>query len=136
MKFYTNKIATGKSANFSDFINKLASQQNQTVKIAEKECPTPAQVEAFEDKNPELLKGIEEACPEGSKSPAESKSEKSDGAKKSEEKESSMDKECCYASSAKMVRIANLDPKTKSEWKAYWKKLYPSAYVDAMFADK
>lgn len=131
MKFYTNKISTGKSGSFSDFINKVASQQGKTVKVAEKTCPTEKQVEAFEDKNPKLLEGIAEACPEGSEKPKES-----DGKKPTEEKESAMDKECCYASSGKMVRIANLDAKTKSEWKAYWKKLYPTAYVDAMFADK
>jgi hypothetical protein len=55
---------------------------------------------------------------------------KSDGEKPKEEKEA------CYANSTNMVKIANLDAKTKSEWKAYWKKLYPSEYVEAMFADK
>ena len=40
------------------------------------------------------------------------------------------------ASSRRMTRIANLDSKTKNEWKTYWKKIYPSAFVDAMFADK
>jgi hypothetical protein len=57
----------------------------------------------------------------------------SEGSKKKEKKDSSEEKK---AESSRFIRIANLDSKTKNEWKSYFKKLYPSAYVDAMFADK
>jgi len=52
-------------------------------------------------------------------------------AKKEEPKEEKKE-----ASARNFVRIANLDSKTKNEWKKYWKNLYPTEYVEAMFADK
>jgi len=58
----------------------------------------------------------------------------SEGSKKSEKKEEKSEKK--EAKSVRFVRIANLDSKTKNEWKTYWKNLYPTDYVDAMFADK
>jgi len=65
---------------------------------------------------------------EGAKSgKAESKAEPKTEEKKEEKKE---------ASSRRMTRIANLDSKTKAEWKKYWGNLFPKEYVDAMFADK
>lgn len=60
----------------------------------------------------------------------------SEGSKKSETNKEESSGESKQASRSRMVRIANLDSKTKNEWKNYWKKLYPSEYVDAMFADK
>ncbi len=36
----------------------------------------------------------------------------------------------------KFIRIANLDSKTKTWLKDYWKNLYPAEYVDAMIQDK
>ncbi len=57
----------------------------------------------------------------------------SEGSKKTEKKDSEEKK---AESAPRFIRIANLDSKTKSEWKNYFKKIYPSAYVDAMFADK
>lgn len=129
MKFYTNKISTSKPLNFNEFIEKLASKNSGAIKTAqavkgEEEC-----LEGSQDKLPiDLKKKIIDKKKEDGE--CEVEDSKSDGAKKS------MKKEECYANSTKFVRIANLDEKTKSEWKSYWKKLYPSEYVDAMFADK
>lgn len=56
-------------------------------------------------------------------------------APKGEAKEESKE-ESKEASARQFVRIANLDSKTKNEWKKYWNNLYPTEYVEAMFADK
>lgn len=37
---------------------------------------------------------------------------------------------------ANFVKVSNLDEKSKSWLDTYWKNLYPSAFVDAMLADK
>lgn len=135
MKFYTNKISTSKPLNFNEFIEKLASKNSGTTKTAqavkgEEEC-----LEGSQDKLPiDLKKKIIEKKKEDGECKVEES--KSDGAKGSKETEAGMKKEECYASNTRFVRIANLDEKTKNEWKSYWKKLYPSEYVDAMFADK
>lgn len=62
----------------------------------------------------------------------------SEGAKsgKSEAKSEAKSEEKKEAHSRRMTRIANLDSKTKAEWKKYWGNLFPKEYVDAMFADK
>ena len=162
MKFYTNKISTGKALNFSDFIQKVAASNSPSViKTAEKvkgedECLTGKQSKLpdalkekiiekkidegkcevdGDDKDDDVEDADESDESEGSEGEVDSDEESAD--KKSDGKKKNMKKEECYSSSsAKFVRIANLDEKTKSEWKNYWKKLYPSEYVDAMFADK
>jgi len=64
---------------------------------------------------------------DGSEGEKSGKSEAKSEAKSEEKKE---------AHSRRMTRIANLDSKTKAEWKKYWGNLFPKEYVDAMFADK
>jgi hypothetical protein len=59
-----------------------------------------------------------------------------DGSEGEKKKSESSEKKETEASSVRLVRIANLDAKTKNEWKTYWKALYPTEYVNAMFADK
>ena len=58
----------------------------------------------------------------------------SEGAKSGKSEAKSEEKK--EAHSRRMTRIANLDSKTKAEWKKYWGNLFPKEYVDAMFADK
>lgn len=150
MKFYTNKISTGKSQSFSQFIEKIASA-NSVVKTASKEkCAEPVSDTKMEKSaEPEkqmTQKQKEEVClkePQREKLPEALKEKIVDGEKCEEKIENKSDgakehqkKEGCYASADKMVRIANLDSKTKNEWKNYWKKMYPAEYVDAMFADR
>jgi hypothetical protein len=216
MKFYTNKISTGKSQNFGEFVQKLAASNvafSKTANIAnlgdkkappfgkkeekkdDKEVDNANKAEGTEKEScnasaeKEVKVAKEECCkekdgethvkmqemdpvggtntgkPEGEKKkasvakkadnseiPAENKGvthevdkccgaptsgDGSEGSKKSEGKGEAKAEEKKEASaSRRMVRIANLDSKTKNEWKNYWKKLYPSEYVDAMFADK
>lgn len=225
MKFYTNKISTGKAQNFGEFVQKLAASNSAFSKTASTAAPEKAEKtanianlgdkkappfgkkeEKKDDKGVEKVEGAdkeetkasaekevkvakEECCkekdgethvkmqemdpvggtntgkPEGEKKkasvakkannseiPAENKGvthkvdeccgaptsgDGSEGSKKSEGKSEAKAEEKKEASgSRRMVRIANLDSKTKNEWKNYWKKLYPSEYVDAMFADK
>ena len=148
MKFYTNKISTGKSPNFSDFVQKLASA-NSVIKTASEQVK--GEEECLDGKQKNLPKDLKEKIVEKNEKDGECEvnevnkeaAAKNHGQKsgKKEVKESDGKKEClakeeCYASTRNMIRIANLDAKTKSEWKAYWKKLYPSEYVEAMFADK
>lgn len=250
MKFYTNKISTGKGSNFGEFIQKLAEANGNLTKTAstaapatkeanianfgdKKANPFGAKKEDGKDEKPAAKKEGEEkeacgtACasteteikiaeekkvdkdgemhvkkqemdpvggtntgkPEGEKKkeaevkaetkeaaktnpkdkkavdnkatgkkasneevPAENKGrthtpdeccgaptsgDGSEGSKKDSKKsEPSEKKEDKKASTSRFVKISNLDSKTKSEWKNYWKKLYPSEYVDALFADK
>jgi hypothetical protein len=142
MKFYTNKISTAKSLNFSDFIEKIANSNAVNIKTASAVTKI-AQAVANEE---ECLEGKQENLPTDLKKKivdkkikdgeCDPKDEKSADEKKSDGAKNTMKKEECYASAGRFVKIANLDEKTKSEWKSYWKKLYPSEYVDAMFADK
>ena len=146
MKFYTNKISTGKAPNFSDFVQKLASA-NSVIKTAsehvngEEECLDGKQKNLPTDLKKKIVEKKEEdgACEVDKvekEAAAKDNGKKIDEKEKSDGKKECLAKEECYASTHNMVRIANLDAKTKSEWKAYWKKLYPSEYVEAMFADK
>lgn len=219
MKFYTNKISTGKSADFGEFVKKVAAS-NATTKTAstetvkkeanianfgdkaatpfgkkdeakkdekakvpcdkeEKDCEATAEkeIKVAEDKtakckdeapgrkhevdpvggtntgkpedakktkkasNDEVApenKGVTHKVDECCGAPTSGDGSEGDkSAKKSEPKAEPKAEEKKEASAPKKyVKIANLDSKTKSEWKNYWKKIYPSSYVDAMFADK
>ena len=151
MKFYTNKISTGKTPNFSEFVQKLAGANSQVIKTAsehvkgEEECldgkqkdlPVALKEKIIEKKEKDGECEVHEDKKSEDKKSEDKKSEdKKSEDKKSDGEKPKLQKEECYASNYKMVRIANLDAKTKSEWKAYWKTLYPAEYVEAMFADK
>jgi hypothetical protein len=79
-------------------------------------------------------KGVTHKVDECCGAPTSKSDDGSESSKKTEKKTDEKTEK--GASSTRFVRIANLDSKTKNEWKKYFKKLYPSSYVDAMFADK
>ncbi len=230
MKFVTNRISTGKSSSFGDFVQKLASSNaalNKTasseevtkkanianfgdkkanpfgkkeadpakkdeketsdkkdekeacaatsekeVKVAKETCKENKDGECHVEKqemdpvggtntgkpggekkkasnsdvdaaNKGVTHKVDECCgaptsksDDGSEGAKSSKSEpKSEPKSESKEEPKSESKEEKKAS-CRFVRIANLDSKTKNDWKKYWKNLYPSEYVDAMFADR
>ena len=40
------------------------------------------------------------------------------------------------ASTAKYIKVANLDSKTRAFLDKYWKNIYPAEFVDYMLAEK
>lgn len=50
--------------------------------------------------------------------------------------ESAKDSLKAAAGASNFVKLANLDGKTKNWLSTYWKKLYPTEFVDAMLSDK
>jgi hypothetical protein len=93
----------------------------------------PVGKKASNDEVPAENKGVTHKVDECCGAPSSKGDDGSEGEKKAEKSDKAEKKE---ASSPAYVKIANLDSKTKNEWKTYWKKLYPAAYVEAMFADK
>lgn len=169
MKFYTNKISTGKSSSFKDFVQKIAESNAEIKKSAsvqeESKIEKKANLDNFGDKKAAPFGKKDTESKEKTEDKAEAKKEDCDTKceEKKEEKEVTASVEVVAAakeeskevkveeakkqeekkeetvvanSGSRMVRIANLDSKTKTQWKTYWSKLYPKAYVDAMFADK
>jgi len=220
MKFITNRISTGKSTGFSDFVTKLAASNASLAKTAQvsnfgdkQAKPFGAKEEGKETepkkdakKEGEEKEACETSCASNESSVKTAKEDKKETAKdgvmkvkmqkmdpvggtntgkpggeKKKASNSDVDPankgvthkvdECCGAPTSKTddgsespksekktekkevtkvevkaeekkasvhkwVKISNLDSKTKNAWKAYWKNLYPTEYVDAMFADK
>ena len=93
MKFYTNKISTGKAQNFGEFVQKLAASNVAYSKTASTAAPEKAEKTA----NIANL-GDKKAPPFGKKE------EKKDG--KEVEKAEGTEKESCNASAEKEVKVA------------------------------
>jgi len=110
MKFYTNKISTGKSVGFNDFIEKLA-KSNAVTKTASTAAPVTKEANAanFGDKKaPPFGKAKEEK---------EAKEVKPEGHDSSDE-----DCDACASSEEKEVKIAKDDKKKNKDGEMHVKK--------------
>ena len=157
---FTNTIPVSGKADFSLFAQgiiakmraeknksqtKTASTKEQTVKTASAEDDEKmAKLRALKDgKKEQTSEEKKEQKTEEKKEekPQEKKEQKTEEKKEEKPQEKKQQKpqekkEQKKAQSAKLVKIASLDSKTKSMLKKYWSNIYPKEYVDAMISDE
>ena len=141
---FTNTIPVSGKADFSLFaqgiIAKMRAEKNKSqTKTASTKEQTVKTASAEDDEKMAKLRALKDGKKEQtSEEKKEQKTEEKKEEKPQEKKQQKPQekKEQKKAQSAKLVKIASLDSKTKSMLKKYWSNIYPKEYVDAMISDE
>jgi len=153
VRFMTDSIKVGKGPSFSDIIAKMkkaSSSEQPVVKTAaakeDKEADSSGQPEAEAkltnkpevEKEETPKKGTKKAK-DGDEAPTSGQTDVEPLHQKGESVKPSAvtteNKKTEASNTAKFVKVAKLNTKTKTWLKAYWSNLYGSDYAEAMVAD-
>jgi len=158
IKFMTNTVKVGPVKSFADLVrekmNKTAAAEEKVVKTAADDDDD--EKEDDDDETEDKINVSVENDPEVEEEKTEAKAAKKECSADEAESSGQLDGEPNHQkgesekpsdvtgenkkteakASPTYVKVAKLNPKTKTMLMSYWKNLYPAEYVDAMLTDQ